>query len=128
MRSTALPMAMVVAIAACSNDPGPTDPGRTAPPPANLVVQYEGSESGLAGLVEVKVEFRRTSSDDAAIYAGETLVQLMVDGESVAAPDPARFRVNGAETEVAGFPDADEIEVWTGLGGDQDWITARRTR
>lgn len=127
MRASALSLGVVLAMAGCANDPGPTGPGSSAlPPPPDLIVQYEGSESGPVGFVAVRVEFRRTSPDDVAIYPGESVVQLTVDGQVAAAPEPFRFRVNGVETDLLGIPD--EIEVYAGLGSHQNWITAYRTR
>jgi len=127
MRGSMMAIAMVLVMAACSNGQSPAGP-LVGPGPSDLLALYQGSEAGPAGLVQVEVRIQGQAEEPGAIFAGQALVQLSVDGRRLQTSEPSRFRINGVETDLLGMPDPDVIEVYAGLGGDQDWITALRTR
>jgi hypothetical protein len=127
MRGSTMAIAMALAMAACSNGQAPVGPS-AGPAPSDLLAVYEGSEDGPLGLVQVEVRIQGEPAASGTIFTGQALVQLTVDGRRVPTSLPGRFRIDGVETELRGLPEGDLIEVYAGLGGEQDWITAFRTR
>lgn len=126
MRSS-LVLTTALAIAAACNSPDGTGPSTAGPPPADLSrAMFEGSKHCSAGLVRVEVEL--LGDEPTLFYPGGAIVRISLDGRPYGLGRADRLRVNGHEARGTLLAEATEIEVYTGLGADCEWVSAQRIR
>lgn len=123
---TSMMVGVALTLAACSSDGVVTGPtGGTIPPAADASSMWAGERTCPAGLVRLQVELAGEAGPT-LFYRGEARVHLSIDGVAHVTGPRHRFRVEGEEVFLSPSRDTSEIEFYAGLGGDCDWITARR--
>lgn len=125
MRNGLVVVAMAGLLAACSDGAslatGPARGPTEAPTPL-----WQGGRQCAAGAVRVEVEGLAPLLESDAVFHGSLIVRLAIDGRDIGAPAGGLFRSRlGTERGVGA---AEMVEVYTGLGGECDWIAAYRVR